>query len=255
MIIDGPVQADDPEKTMVGAKPLRELCWELQPDTLVTRGVLPTPEQRLEGDRGAFEAHFTIGNQWQYKPTNDVYKPGTELIELLISVRSQGGTLLLAIGGPSSDGELIEPMEGRVRELGLWNFINAEAIYAVRPWHVPSEGNVTFTQARDTDTVYACVTGLEWQYGERRTIALRSVRATEGTQVEILGQSGELIEYLPDVRVKATWEQDDHGLYISATRAQRIYNWRDWPNPVVIKITHARPAAEGSGNTQDPFRV
>ena len=245
MIIDGPVQLDDPDHRMAGARKLRELCWELQPDTVVTRGSLPTPEQRLVGDQGAFEAHFTIGNQWQYKPTNEVYKSGRELIELLVQIRSQGGTLLLAVGGPSADGLLVEEMEGRVRELGLWNFINGEAIYEVRPWHVPSEGPIYLTRAKSSNTAYAVVTGEAWRWGERRTITLRSVQATDETEVEILGQSGELAEYQPWFDARTTWKQDAQGLHISAARVQRIYNNRDWPNPVVLKITHARTTGVG----------
>ena len=38
------------------------------------------------------------------------------------------------------------------------------------------------------------------------------------------------------------WTQDDKGLYVSAVNAQRIYDDRKWPNPLVIKITHALAA-------------
>jgi len=44
------------------------------------------------------------------------------------------------------------------------------------------------------------------------------------------------------VNPKATWTQNEEGLHITAMRAQRIYNNSKWPNPVVIKITHAQPA-------------
>ncbi len=39
---------------------------------------------------------------------------------------------------------------------------------------------------------------------------------------------------------KTEWAQKDDGLHITATRAQRIYNDRTWPNPVVLKISHIK---------------
>jgi hypothetical protein len=36
----------------------------------------------------------------------------------------------------------------------------------------------------------------------------------------------------------------DKGLEITAMRAQRLYDDRKWPNPVVLKMTHVKPAME-----------
>ena len=69
-------------------------------------------------------------------------------------------------------------------------------------------------------------------------MTLQTIRAGEQTEVELLGQSGQVLEYRPTVHPKATWHQDQHGLNISAMRAQRLYNDSAWPNPVVIKMTH-----------------
>ena len=94
---------------------------------MITRGGIITPEQeRRDQLRGPFEAHYTIGTQWQYKAGNDALKTGRELIELLIDIRARGGTLLLAVGGPDADGRLPRNMDDRVREIGAWNFVNGE---------------------------------------------------------------------------------------------------------------------------------
>jgi len=69
-------------------------------------------------------------------------------------------------------------------------------------------------------------------------ITLPHVRATEGTEVEILGQSGEVLEYKPGVNPKASWSQDDRGLHLSVMRAQRLHNDNKWPNPVVVRMTN-----------------
>jgi alpha-L-fucosidase len=221
---------------------LREVCWELQPDTVVTRGAIETPEQYTPGIplEGAWEGNLTMGGQWQYRPTNETYKSGAELINTLIETRAKGGNLLLNIG-PKPDGEIPAEQEGRLREIALWNMVNGEAIYAVRPWVITNEKNIWFTKAKDVNTVYAFVTGAPWPWGEPRSFLLRSVKSTAQTKVSVLGQNDKVLEYHPETIPETKWEQTEEGLRITATRAQRLYNDRRWPNPVVLKITNAEP--------------
>src|SRR6185369_9435468 len=137
---------------------LREEAWELQPDIVVTRGAITTPEQNVPGVplEGAWEACITMGTAWQYQPQNEKYKTGGELIDLLIETRAKGGNLLLNVG-PKPDGELPIEQEERLREIALWMQVNQEAIYGVRPWVITNEQNIWFTRAKDSDTVYAIV--------------------------------------------------------------------------------------------------
>jgi alpha-L-fucosidase len=224
------------------AEGLREVCWELQPDTVVTRGAIETPEQYTPGIplEGAWEGNLTMGLQWQYRPTNEVYKSGTELINTLIETRAKGGNLLLNIG-PKPDGEIPIEQEGRLREIALWNLVNGESIYAVRPWVITNEENVWFTKAKDANTVYAFVTGKPLPWGEFLTITLKSVKTTAASQISVLGQNDKVLEYHPEVNPQTKWEQTTDGLKITFMRAQRLYNDRRWPNPVVLKISHAEP--------------
>lgn len=221
---------------------LKEVAWQLQPNLVITRGQMETHEQKTPDKPmpGPWESCYTLGTQWHFKPTNEEYKSGTQLIEMLIEIRAKGGNFLLNVG-PTPDGEIPFEQERRIRELALWLFINDEAIYNIRPWHVIREGDIWFTKAKDADIVYAIITKTIWPKGKRKTLTLRSVRATDRTEIEILGQSGRVLEYQPKVNPKATWTQDENGLHITAMRAQRIYNNTKWPNPVVIKITHAQP--------------
>ena len=214
-----------------------------KPNTVVTRGAIETPEQYTPGIplEGAWEGNLTMGQQWQYRPTNETYKSGTELIDTLIETRAKGGNLLLNIG-PKPDGELPIEQEGRLREIGLWNMVNGESIYAVRPWVITNEENIWFTKAKDSNTVYAFVTGgVPWLWGEPRTLLLKSVKATAQTTVSVLGQNDKVLEYHPETVPATKWEQTADGLRITAVRAQRLYNDRRWPNPVVLKITNAEP--------------
>lgn len=222
---------------------LRELVWELQPNAVVTRGGIETPEQRIPGvpiDR-PWEACITMGSEWPYKPANERYKSGGELIELLIETRAKGGNLLLNVG-PKPDGELPVEQDERLREIALWNFVNAEAIDSVRPWVVTNEGDVWFTRKKGQDTVYAFLTRTPTVMGERKRVTLRSVALSKDARVSVLGQTGEILEYRPDVDPRPRWRQDENGLHLDVMMAQRMYTDRKWPNPIVVKLTGARPA-------------
>lgn len=231
------------------AEGLKQLAWELQPDVVVTRGDMATPEQEIP-DRplpGPWEACLTMGTQWAYKPTNETYKSGTQLIEILIETRAKGGNLLLNVG-PKADGEIPIEQAARLQEIALWLFTNGDAIYDINPCPIIRERltldhTVWYTQSKSDNAVYAIVTGIPWPKGERKVLGLRHVRATDATEVEILGQSGNVLEYLPQVNPKAGWTQENGTLHISAMHAQRLYNNNRWPNPIVVRISNAEVVA------------
>jgi alpha-L-fucosidase len=70
------------------------------------------------------------------------------------------------------------------------------------------------------------------------------VEATLNSVVSVLGQNDKVLEYRPEVIPQTKWRQTEMGLEITAVRAQRLYNNRKWPNPVVLKMTHVKPAME-----------
>lgn len=223
---------------------LRELAWQLQPQTVVTRGAMQTPELYVPGIpfEGAWETCFTMGTAWQYQPQNERYKRGGEIINLLVETRAKGGNLLLNVG-PKPDGELPIEQEERLREIALWMQVNQEAIYATRPWAITNEGPVWFTKAKDADTLYAIVKQEpRWVRGEWREFVLKSVKVDAGAEVSVLGQNGRVLEYRPDVNPKPTLEQRADGLHVRAMFTLRLQDNSRWPNPVVLKITHATPA-------------
>ncbi len=229
-----------------GAEITKKTCWELQPDCLITRGAIKTPEQYVPGvpPEGAWESCLTMGTQWAYKPTNDNYKSGTRILELLIETRAKGGALLLNVG-PKPDGQLPIEQEERLREVALWHAVNGESIHGTRPWVVSQEENIWFTRRKDDSAVYAFLTGMpDWPRGQRREFLLQSVQATPATRVSVLGHGGKLVEYSPDTDATPRFQQTDRGLTISVVRAQRLYNDHKWPNPVVVKLENVRPAFE-----------
>ncbi|TWT75686.1 Alpha-L-fucosidase [Posidoniimonas polymericola] len=230
-----------------GAEPVKRVAWQLQPDCLITRGAIPTPEQFIPGDapEGPWESCFTMGTQWQYKPTHEDYKSGTRVIEMLIETRAKGGALLLNLG-PKPDGQLPIEQESRLREIALWMAVNNQAIYNTRPWATTREGDVWFTKSKDGGTVFAFLTKQsDWPRGERREFLLRSVQATAETTVRVLGQSDQVVEYMPDVDAQSRFEQTPEGLSVSIVRAQRLYNDHRWPNPIVLEVSAVQTPDSG----------
>lgn len=223
---------------------LRELAWKLQPETVVTRGAIETPELFVPGIalEGAWEACFTMGTAWQYQPQNEQYKTGGQVINLLVETRAKGGNLLLNVG-PKPDGELPIEQEERLREVALWMQVNQEAIYGVRPWVITNEQNIWFTKAKNEDTVYAIVKQEpRWVRGQWRDFVLKSVAATPATQVKVLGQNGRVLEYRPEVNPAPSFKQEQDGLHIRAMFTHRLQDNSRWPNPIVLKITNVKPA-------------
>jgi alpha-L-fucosidase len=245
------------------ATSLRQLAWKLQPNIVVTRGAMRTPEQTIPGQAfdEPWESCITMGDAWQYQPQNDHLKTGHEMIRMLVQTRAKGGNLLLNMG-PKPNGELAIEQEERLREIALWMFVNSEAIYGVRPWIITNEGDVWFTKKKDGSALYAVVDpATPLKLGEWKELVLHSVKATSKTEVSVLGANGEVLEYAPKVTPKTTFHMESDGLHIRTMRSQRLQDNRQWPNPMVVKITNVEPALvpprvktgsyrwdEGSGN-------
>ena len=211
------------------------------PKCIVTRGEMTTPEQHLPKTplAGPWESCFTLGSQWQFKPTNERYKSGTQLINMLIETRAKGGNLLINMG-PEPSGVIPFEQERTFRELGLWMFINDEAIYDIRPGTVIGGDGVWYTQSKDGKSVYVFLTEFTgknlWKFGQRKQIVLKELKATGDTSISVMGQNDKVVEYQPKAVPTSTFKQTEKGLEISVVRAQRIYNDKKWPNAVVVKL-------------------
>jgi len=225
---------------------LRDLAWKFQPETVVSRGAMQTPEQFVPGMplKGPWEANLTMGQSWMYQPQDDVYKPTRDLLKLLFQTRAKGGNLLLDIG-PKANGEIPSEQEDRLREMGLWMSVNSDCIYGVRPWVITNEGDTWFTKSKDEDTLYAIDdSSTPWVFGKWRDLILKSVKATKDTEVSVLGENGRDLEYQPTVNPLPTWKMESDGLHVHAMLAQRLQDNYKWGYPVVLRITHVKPAFE-----------
>lgn len=223
---------------------LREYAWSFNSDLLITRDIMNTPEQSTPNQPlpRPWEACYTMGTDWGYKPTNDPHKTGTQVINMLTEIRAKGGNFLLNIG-PKPNGEIPAEQEAILTEVALWNFANAEAIYQVKPLPVIREENIWYIQSNDEKYIYATYIRSspdDWKYGDRKAFVLTHIEGNEKTKVEILGFKGELVEYKKDFDAKAYSSATPIGLVVSAVNGQRFYTNNRWPNAVVLKIANAK---------------
>lgn len=233
---------------------LREYAWSLNPELVITRDVMKTPEQSTPNEPlpRPWEACYTMGTDWGYKPTNDPHKTGTQVINMLTEIRAKGGNFLLNIG-PKPDGEIQIEQENLLREVALWNFVNGEAIYKVKPLSVIKEDNVWYTQSNDGKYIYAFITrrnAEDWKYGERKTFVLTHIDSNDRTKVTTLGYKAELVEYQKGFDAKTYLAPTPLGLVISTVNGQRFYTNNQWPNSVVLKIENALFVAKPLAKTQ-----
>lgn len=105
-----------------------------------------TPEQKVPPHfiPVPWETCMTMGESWSYKPVEH-YKTSWQLIQTLVDVVAKNGNLLLNIG-PGPDGEWHEEAYQRLREIGIWMRINAQAIYGTEPLSPYRQGKWAFTK-------------------------------------------------------------------------------------------------------------
>ncbi len=121
---------------------LLQTIRELQPHVLINnRSGMPadyeTPEQvigRFETEH-PWESCITLGQQWSWKPNDDIKTAG-ECIKLLVLCVGGGGNMLLNTG-PMPNGEIEPRQVERLKEIGAWLEQYGESIYGTRggPYH------------------------------------------------------------------------------------------------------------------------
>ena len=220
-----------------GKTAVAKVCWEVNPDVVVTRGAIETPEQETPNKSlpSPWEACYTFGDQWQYRPTNEHYKSANEVIQKLIEIRVKGGNFLLNFG-PDKEGRFPKEQESGLNEISLWMFINHEAFGNTVPFGVTNESNVWFLKKKGENTVYAFLLEKDWPLGDRKTYDLQAVKAGNNAKISVLGQNSKVLEYHPETDPMPTIKNTKEGIEISVMRTQRIYNDRKWLNPVVVKL-------------------
>ena len=148
------------------SRSLLELVHTLQPDCLVcgrvgnalgdyaSAGDNMIPDVQMQVD---FETPATINDTWGFKLNDHNWKSTEQLIRHLVDIVSKGGNYLLNVG-PTADGVIPEPSVERLRGMGRWLEVNAEAIYGTRPG--PIQGQAWCRTTAKDGVIYLHV--LDW---------------------------------------------------------------------------------------------
>jgi alpha-L-fucosidase len=187
-----------------------KLARKLQPNVMLrARGIgnygdYYTPEGFVPGNpentNMPWFVIYPLGRSFSYEPDPAQHKGGRWIVRNLVDAVAKGGGFMVGIG-PDALGRFHPTAIENLREAGAWLKINGEAIYATRPrdgdlWH---EGDhVRYTRSKDSRFVYAITD--DWPGA---ALMLKTVRANEGSIIELLGTPGPL-----------EWTQDDRGLSI-----------------------------------------
>lgn len=116
---------------------MNAMVRRLQPDIVINnRSLLPedfgTPEERIQAEAAgrAWEACMTFNGSWGYFPSapESDWRSSREVIEMLRTVTSGGGNLLLNVG-PAPDGSVPPTAYDRLLPVGRWLARHGEAVY------------------------------------------------------------------------------------------------------------------------------
>ena len=102
--------------------------------------VLDIERGQLDTLRPIFwQTDTSVGEKsWGYIK-DETFRTPESLIDELVDIVSKNGCLLLNIG-PKPDGTIPDEVQKILLNMGKWLSVNAEAIYATRPWKVYGEG-------------------------------------------------------------------------------------------------------------------
>jgi alpha-L-fucosidase len=225
-----------------GKTELAKVGWEINPNIVVTRGVMKSPEQELpkEAMPSPWEACYTTSQSWSYRPTNEVYKTAAEVISKWVEIRAKGGNLVLNVG-PDANGVLAPKEEGILNEVGSWWFINHEMFENTKPFEkVQSDNGCFFLQSKNGKDLYIMVPG----YVKPRTwlnLEIEGLKAGKKAEVSLLGQGVYTNEKQLQDSKKMSVKNTEKGVSIDYIFLQILYNTylvdNKWNNPIVLKIT------------------
>ncbi|MCK4998867.1 MAG: alpha-L-fucosidase, partial [Anaerohalosphaera sp.] len=178
-----------------------------------------TPENRVPEKELPFpwESCIIAGGGWSWTQ-NAKYKSSHELVHMLVDIVCKGGNLLLNIA-PGPDGAWDDDAYQRLEDIGRWMDINGEAIYSTRAIPPYKEGNICYTNKKNTNTVYAIYTPDEGVSKMPATINIPAFTPADSSNVILLGFDKPL-----------KWQAADKGTIVKIPKTLRTnppceYSW------------------------------
>jgi alpha-L-fucosidase len=162
-----------------------DMARKLQPGLIVANRTVGdefedfiTPEHQIPSEplSEPWESCLCMAQNWKYHP-RDVYRPTSEVLEMLIEIVSKGGNFLIGVG-PNPEGEFPPEAIARLREIGDWMAINSEAIHGTRAVAPYREGAIRFT--RKGNQIFAFLL-------DGYAPVLSALQPREGAEVRLLG--------------------------------------------------------------------
>ncbi|MBP1358067.1 MAG: alpha-L-fucosidase, partial [Sulfolobus sp.] len=113
---------------IVGRQDWKFICEKIAPKLFgdyISLGDNEIPSQKLPC---YWEVPMTLNDTWGFKSYDHNWKSAGKVIQILLTVVSRGGNLLLNVG-PTSEGLIPEPAVNVLKEVGNWLNIYGESIY------------------------------------------------------------------------------------------------------------------------------
>ena len=226
-----------------GKTELAKVAWEINPEIVVTRGAMETPEQRLPDEPlpSPWESCITVTDSWSYRPTNESFKTASEVIFQWVEIKAKGGNFLLNVG-PDAKGRIPEGQEAVLNEVGAWWFINHELFDNTKPFNkVKSSNGYFLLQSKDEKDLYIVIPGpvkrRAWQ-----TTFVEGLKVSENATLSLLGQGGYTSESRLENSDPMTVENVNGGIFLRYIFLHNLYNIyrvaNKWGNPVILKINN-----------------
>lgn len=172
------------------AESLKDSLLAWNPKTIVnsrlkTYGDYSTPEQGVPIIRpeGAWEFCMTMNDNWGYYPSDNNYKPVSQIIRTFVEVIASGGNLLLNIG-PKPDGTIAPQQEERLVALGDWIKKHNTAVFESEAGLPNGHFYGPTLLSKDKKTIYLCLFDQPKNYISLKGIhnKVKSIRVTGSSQ-------------------------------------------------------------------------
>ncbi|MCK5692765.1 MAG: alpha-L-fucosidase [Bacteroidales bacterium] len=162
-------------------------------------GDFATPEQQIGAfdNKFAWETCMTIGEQWAWKP-NENLKSKKECIHTLLQTIGGDGNLLFNVG-PMPDGRIEQRQVDILTEIGQWLSINQEAVYGTRGGpYLPTEKMVSTHKENKIYIHLLSKPGKTLVLPHDENISVKSARfLQDDTSLNIKQDNGSIILQLP----------------------------------------------------------